>query len=425
MKLEQKLLIAVSAFVLILPTLLRFNQPMPGIETYYYIKQFSYVPELVMRLAPPILGLVSSFLFYSFCRKVGLSEQTSYIAVVLLMVSGPMIYVSNNFTLHFMLLLINFSAFYLVAQNSNKTSIMSIPLFLLTLFFREYAFITALGLLVYYLTTKNSKRLCTVMFILLTVASLSLLPDNLMLPSQGYIQSLVSDFGGDAGIGASALIVAVFGFLITWREKHKFTYTYAAVILLLWSVNYMFFSTIYLNIAVVLFAAVALQALLDKSWELTFIKQISLLALVCTFMFSAVSFVNRTAHEDPSDAVVRSLLFLKTKEPGVVFSHPSKGFWIQHYSGMQTFSDRLTVNAELERSSADLYYSRSYANSTKLMNQAGIKYIWIDTKMKNGQVWTKPDQGLLFLFEDKTLFSRIYGKDSIEIWQYTPQNKTI
>ena len=43
--------------------------------------------------------------------------------------------------------------------------------------------------------------------------------------------------------------------------------------------------------------------------------------------------------------------------------------------------------------------------------------IWIDSQMKDGQVWTKEDEGLLFLFSNKETFRRVYNKEGIEIWE--------
>jgi hypothetical protein len=232
---------------------------------------------------------------------------------------------------------------------------------------------------------------------------------------------LVSDFGGDIGIGISALILAVFGFIHTWKKKYNYLLIYFATVLLFAAGKYLYFANIYLNIPIVIFAATALNELLSKRWELKFIKQIAVIAVMCTFLFSAVSVVDRIAEEQPNDSVVKSLVFLKTKDNGIVLSHPDKGFWINYYADKQTFIDRLTKDNHTINITKILYYSRDFKNSTKLLDEHNIKYIWIDEQMKNSQVWTKPEQGLLFLFVDKTLFTKIYDRQGVEIWEYSPK----
>ena len=155
------------------------------------------------------------------------------------------------------------------------------------------------------------------------------------------------------------------------------------------------------------------------------VTAVSLIALVCTFLFSSISFADRIANDNPTDEIVKSLVFLRDKEQGVVFSHPDRGFWIQYYADKPVFIDNLNKDYMLANATKNIYYSRDYANSTKYFNEYNIRYFWIDEKMKNGLVWTKPEQGLLFLFENEKLFTRIFNKAGIEIWEYHPEQQTI
>ena len=65
-----------------------------------------------------------------------------------------------------------------------------------------------------------------------------------------------------------------------------------------------------------------------------------------------------------------------------------------------------------------IFYSRSLEQTTSLLDKYNVKYIWIDKKMNSGLVWTKKDQGLLFLFRNKETFKNIYSYSEIEIWEY-------
>jgi hypothetical protein len=37
--------------------------------------------------------------------------------------------------------------------------------------------------------------------------------------------------------------------------------------------------------------------------------------------------------------------------------------------------------------------------------------------MRKGLVWTKEDEGLLFLFSNKDEFRKVYDREGIEIWK--------
>ncbi|MBR9691538.1 hypothetical protein GOV06_02025, partial [Candidatus Woesearchaeota archaeon] len=64
------------------------------------------------------------------------------------------------------------------------------------------------------------------------------------------------------------------------------------------------------------------------------------------------------------------------------------------------------------------FYSRNLKTTRSILDKYNIRYIWIDPKMKQGQVWTREEQGILFLFRNSETFKKLYSKDDIEIWEY-------
>ncbi|MBW2995250.1 hypothetical protein KY312_02770, partial [Candidatus Woesearchaeota archaeon] len=362
---------------------------------------------------------------YHLLKSLKFSKNLAFVATLLFLISTPLIYVSNYFTPHCLFLFINLVAFYFFFKKDKYLHLLSIPLILTTAMFGIYVFITVSFLLVNIFYWEKHRGLSFALAIIILIFALASSPFNWFIPSQDYPQLLISDFGGDIGIGVSSIILAFFGFLQTWKQKYRFLPVYIAAIALLIAAKYFYFATIYLNIFIVLFAAKSLNELLSKRWELTFIKQLSVIVLLCTFLFSSLSLVERIANDEPSDGIVKSLVFLSNKESGVVFSHPEKGFWINYYAQKPVFIDRMNRDAVHMNITKSIYYSRDFKNSTKLLDEYEIKYMWIDEKMINGQVWTKPEQGLLFLFENRNLFTRIYEKAGIEIWEYHPEQQTI
>ena len=43
--------------------------------------------------------------------------------------------------------------------------------------------------------------------------------------------------------------------------------------------------------------------------------------------------------------------------------------------------------------------------------------------MKEGKVWAKPDQGLLFLLRNNQAFAKVYDSNGMEIWQVKDANR--
>jgi hypothetical protein len=67
-----------------------------------------------------------------------------------------------------------------------------------------------------------------------------------------------------------------------------------------------------------------------------------------------------------------------------------------------------------------LFYSRILVDTQKIFKKYDIKYIYIDDSMKNGKVWSREDQGLLFLLKNSEIFKNIYNSQNIEVWEYRP-----
>ncbi|HII72040.1 TPA: hypothetical protein HA265_04765 [Candidatus Woesearchaeota archaeon] len=70
-----------------------------------------------------------------------------------------------------------------------------------------------------------------------------------------------------------------------------------------------------------------------------------------------------------------------------------------------------------------MFYSRKLDDTKKLFQAYNVKHVLVDPEMKDGFVWSKPNEGLLFLFTNKETFEKIYDQDGVEIWEV--KNSTI
>ena len=125
----------------------------------------------------------------------------------------------------------------------------------------------------------------------------------------------------------------------------------------------------------------------------------------------------------PDNEIIKSLDWLRHySEPDeIVFSHYSKGFWINSVAERPVVTDSMLEyfpNAEEKfNDSLEIFYSRNLKNTKSLLEKYDINYVWIDNEMKHGLVWEKEQQGLLFLFRNNETFNNIYNNQGIEIWE--------
>jgi hypothetical protein len=65
-----------------------------------------------------------------------------------------------------------------------------------------------------------------------------------------------------------------------------------------------------------------------------------------------------------------------------------------------------------------LFYSRDLTKVLNIFNEFKISYIFITPEMKNGLVWSKDNEGLLYLLNtNPNHFSLIYNNNGFEIWR--------
>jgi energy-coupling factor transporter transmembrane protein EcfT len=234
------------------------------------------------------------------------------------------------------------------------------------------------------------------------------------------IQSVFTDLGGSVGFGIFGVILAGMGFIFTWRYKRRFLPLY---VLLLFLIVYIFnFSTegiVYLNIIFAYLGAIGLHKLLLRRWNLDLMKSLTILIIILGLLFSGLSYINRVSRFPPYPTIADSLDWLKQNSDNseIVFSHHSKGFWIEYFAEREPLTNNYNYK-ELISDSELIFQSRNLKNTTLVLDKHNISYIWIDGQMQNGQVWEKEEQGLLFLFKNNETFKNIYSRDNIYIWKY-------
>ena len=247
------------------------------------------------------------------------------------------------------------------------------------------------------------------------------IPDLL---ERNVLQELISDLGGLQAYSTFSLLLALIGFSSLWwsNKKNKPAYTIFLV---------MFFASLfyegvpfYLNFFISIFAGFALMALIKRKWQLELIKTFTILLLIYGVIFSTATYLVRLNTMDPNNELVESLEWLKenSEETDVVFSHYTNGFLIQAISDRRVLLDeKFDYINQLERLYSDsetILNSRNLKNTTSMMNKHSVSYIFITNKMKH-ELWRDEEEGLIFLFNDKDAFRKVYSNKEAEIWRFT------
>ncbi|MBW2992583.1 hypothetical protein KY345_05175 [Candidatus Woesearchaeota archaeon] len=466
------IIIGITFLLLITPHMIRlmsYEGLIPGEDTYYhlrladYIRQnlripendplmdriYAYNPyhlilagtsfifglELTSRIIPIILGLLTMTFFYLVMKNLRLGEKKRFFICLILALSPIFIYTFSTSSHFAIIIFLNILGFYFFIKRKRLSLFLAIVTFASIPFFNFFnALITLILLFAYTIYNRVNRRRLYLVSFGVTLRTLIYhfyifyrfgLPQRASFATQPIIQSLVSDIGAMVGFSFFTILLAIIGLVVTWKKKKEFYYIYVVTLVLVLSSFYFGdYTNIYLNFIIVIMAGYGFFFLIDRRWQIKIIKNASLLLIICGIVFSMVSYITRFSGMQPYPEEVESLKWLEqnSDEMDIVLSHYSNGFWIEYFAKRPVILDSYFdyVN-DLEQKYADsktIFYSRSLAMTTDLLDRNDIKYIWINKQMKEGLVWTESDQGLLFLFSNKEKFKKVYSDAGVDIWEY-------
>jgi hypothetical protein len=385
-------------------------------------------------LLPFIFGLITVYFFYLIIKNFKLNRMKRFLILLFLIISPPFIYlfsVSNAYSLAIFMSIIGFYLF--TKKGKTNLTISLILLGISALFGIMHTLIIIFVLMSYSIKSKNKLiKAGAVSFIILIVSLAYELPflikHKLLIQTIAFSQpkhlvGFISDLGGITGFGIFTILLMIFGLYIVWKTKKQ---SLGYLLLFASIAGALFYSTainMYLVFPFAIFAGFAFFSILKMRWTLNLIKQLAVIVIIAGILFSTISYVNQTAKAEPTSDIIESLEFLKNQSnpDEIIFSHFSKGVYIQSIAQRQVLLDSLSrttpdFNEKLDISNR-IFYSRTLKNTTQWLNENNISYIWIDAEMKNNLVWTREEEGLLFLFRNNETFKNIYNEKNIEIWK--------
>lgn len=383
--------------------------------------------ELASMLLPIIFGLMSLVLFYLLLKSLKFSLRIRFLSLLILVSSPAFIATFTLSSPHCFAIFLFLLALYLFLQKKRSFIFLASLIFITNIFFSFFnALITALFLFFYGIHEKKRSQLCFFLCFFILFAGFTYYYPNFItrtVYTKNVLADFLSDLGANIGFGFFNIILAGLGFVIKWREKKRLPLFYALTIFFLLSLFFLrAHGNAYLNLVLALFASLGFLWLLELKWEISLLKNLIIIVIVCGLVFSSLSYLNRASACMPDESTVESLEWLHSyaSPEDVILSHYSYGFWIEYFTKNKAFIDDFkTPNHEkIWEDYNTMLYSRRLKNTSKLLSDYDIKYIWVNDDMRHGLVWTREEEGLLFLFRNSETFKKVYDKAGIEIWEY-------
>ena len=383
--------------------------------------------DLASKIVPFLLGMLFVLIFYLILKEFEIEIKERFFMSLILIISPTFIYlstVSNSYSVPIFLILLGV---YFLLKKNIIFKFFSLIAFALATSFSLFNALLIMFIFIAYMIKKKSKKYMIPLLVIMLISA-AFTPAYFqnktdVLPKENILQNNISDLGALAGVGVFSILLAFAGFFLMWKKKKKYTFTILLFFIMLLSLFYVNYASFYMSFVLAVLAGYSFVAVISMKWEVKSIKNLTILLIICGLTFSTISYLDRISNMQPDKEIIKSLDWLKHySEPDeIVFSHYSKGFWINAVAERPTVTDKMfeyyPSAKEKFNDSLEIFYSRNLENTKTLLNKYNISYIWIDNEMKQGLVWEKEQQGLLFLFRNNETFNNIYNNKGIEIWQ--------
>lgn len=372
-----------------------------------------------MKIFPIILGAICAILAYLIMNRFSDKNISLYSSLILIISPAFLFIFSTNSAEIISLSLLLLGIFMLIQKNITVRYLSIIPFIFASL---SSMFVSILIIVIYFSFFIYSRKKFHFFFSAAIIAAvLAILRHHFIInywaSDLSLTSNLFSDFGGLVGISVFTAIFAFAGLVVSKKRQ----YAYPIIIFMIIAFLIDFRTIIYSNVLVCGFAGIGLKKIIDKKWKLSNLKQTMNFLMICGLLFSAVAHIDVIKNMNPSKELLSASGWLKenAEKDAVILSHPSNSFIIEYYSERKTIYDSLSFYSDnfdqILNQTQEIYYSRNLEKTEKLLNTLNVHYFLIEPQMTEGEIWTKPNEGLLFLFTNEQKFKTVYDKKDIKI----------
>lgn len=462
--------IIISFLILLLPHLLRFfsgNMALMGGQAYYHAgaaenllannfnaegnaddmkvyggRRFVSLPyhfmlavfgslfgmETASRLLPFLLGLFSVMIFYNLMKNFGLGLFERFIVSLLLIISPPFIYLFTISNPNAFSVFITLLGSLLFLRQNKIAYIASLACFIIASLSGVFNALIIIGIL-FFFTTYDEKNKAKAFIAAITLFLVYFIHPagfyyNFEYSPVNILASFFTDLGAQVGFSVFSIILALIGLFSSWNRKSRLYPLYLTLIFLIISTLYVGQeANLYANFIIILLASFGLYELKTMVWKFATIKNLSFIVIGCGLLFSMLSYMNSMPKMLPDNGIIDSLKWLRenSDEHSIVLSHPSKGYWVEAVAKrpvlMDGFSDSIMDYSKKHLDMNDIFYSVDLDDTAELIRKYNISYIFIDNEMRQGLVWSREKEGLLYLLRNNRTFEMVHSQDDAELWK--------
>ena len=362
-----------------------------------------------------ITGVITIFLYYLALLRLGLSDNRAIFACAIVLFSPEFIELfgtANPIGIGLMGSLLGFMLY------QRKDFIGHFLAFISFFFAATCGPIPAIGsavLLVFSVLLERKRQgfvfLAGCAFVMTVMLRSGFLPLRVNGPAD-FPFGIIADLGFSPGIGIFSILTAIVGTYVLWKRKMEYWPIYVSTLILFLLVFFFSADAInYLMFSIAVFSAAAIFRFIEGSWEFGQIRNVLLVVILCGFMFSFVSYASSISARSYDQDLLDSLRWLKSASSGAVLTAPKYSYLVQSVAEKPVF---LTPT-----SNTTILFERNSKRLLNVLNPSKVKYIVIDDQMRNGLIWKRDDEGLLFALRDQNYFKLIHVKGKTQVWALT------
>jgi len=366
---------------------------------------------IVSKILMIIFGVLSFILFYKIIKDK-FEKKTRIIISLFLLLSPTFLYLFSVNGSYSVAMFLSLTTLYFL----NKKKIVSYISLALLPFFSVGFFICSLLFVLIYSSRKRDYYFLSFSVLLMILTSFIYKPSSFVFSK---LDSMFFIFGNTFGLSLFVFILSLFGLFYLFKElkRKKLIYIYLSFILF-YLINYFFsYFIFYFNFLVSILGGYGFIKLFERKWESSDIKKWMVFIVICSVLFSGLSFFGWYARAMPTEEIINGLLFLKDKENGVVFSDISRGVWINSIADKENVVDKFTRNKTKIEDVQKFLYGINEKEIDYFIAKYHIKYVFIDKEMKD-KLWKNDEEGLLYVLKFGKKFKRVYNEDNVEIWKH-------
>jgi hypothetical protein len=225
------------------------------------------------------------------------------------------------------------------------------------------------------------------------------------------LPDLFSDLGGLAGVSVFIMILSLIGLAITWKKPEQRP---AYVLLPILMAAYLYSTqAIYLHFLLVYFAAIGFNFLLERKWQVDFLKDFMVMLLIVSLLFSTMTYMERFPAA-PGAAELNTFNWLKDQTPAnsVIFTSPEQSYVLSYYALRNTFPQ---PHRKTTLANGEIILNSTYISITgPILEQHNVSYLFLTPELKNQ---LPADRGLLFLLNSEK-FKLVHEEEGYEVWQW-------